>query len=122
MRSRAFFFLFSILGLSVSLCLARTPGSPLKPGFNLFSKQQDIQLGQEASQQVLQKYQVVKNSFLQNYIKQVGDRLAATPEARESGFPFTFTLIIDPSVNAFALPGGPMFINTGLLEAVTNES
>ena len=43
-------------------------------------------------------------------------------EAQESGFPFTFEVVADPSINAFALPGGPMFINTGLLKAVDNEA
>ena len=43
-------------------------------------------------------------------------------EARASGFVFTFEVVADPSINAFALPGGPMFINTGLLKAVDNEA
>jgi predicted Zn-dependent protease len=42
--------------------------------------------------------------------------------ARESGFPFSFEVVADPSINAFALPGGPMFIRTGLLKAVDNEA
>ena len=93
-----------------------------RPGFNFFSKQQDVQLGQEAAQEVRKKYQVVQNPFLQDYIKKVGDRLAGTPEARDSGFPFTFTLLNDPQVNAFALPGGPMFILTGLIKSTDNEA
>lgn len=101
---------------------AGQPGGALKPGFNLFSKQQDIQLGQEAAQQVRKQYQVVDNRFLQDYLKRVGERLAATPEAAQSGFQFTFTLVNDPSINAFALPGGPMFVHTGLLKAVDNEA
>lgn len=101
---------------------ARTPGAPLRPGFNTFNKQQDIQLGQEAAQQVRQKSQVVQNSFLQDYVNRIGQRLANAPEARQSEFPFTFTVINDPTVNAFALPGGPMFIHTGLLKSVDNEA
>jgi predicted Zn-dependent protease len=110
------------LFLTLASALGRTPGEPLKPGFNLFSKEQDVQLGSEAAQQVRQKYKVVNDQFLQDYIRRVGDRLAATPEARESGFSFSFTVVVDPSVNAFALPGGPMFINTGLFRAVDNEA
>lgn len=52
----------------------------------------------------------------------VGNYLANSSEARESGFPFTFEIVADRSINAFALPGGPMFINTGLLRAVDNEA
>src|SRR5262245_60216334 len=102
--------------------LARKPGEPLKPGFNLFSKQQDVQLGQQAAAEVRKQYQVVPNQELQDYIRRVGERLASTPEARNSGFQFSFTLVNDKSVNAFALPGGPTFIHTGLILAADNEA
>ena len=49
-------------------------------------------------------------------------RVFSAQEARASGFPFTFEVVADPSINAFALPGGPMFIHTGLLKAVDNEA
>jgi predicted Zn-dependent protease len=100
---------------------ARNPGEPLRPGFNLFSQQQDVQLGQEAAKQVTEKSQPVKNQFLQDYVNRVGQRLAQQPEARDSGFQFQFTVLNDPQVNAFALPGGPMFIYTGLLRIVSTE-
>ena len=93
-----------------------------QPGFNLFSKQQDVQLGQEAAAQVRKQMTVIKDPVLTNYVNAVGKRLANTPEAQQSGFPFTFEVLADPSINAFALPGGPMFINTGLLKAVDNEA
>jgi Zn-dependent protease with chaperone function len=101
-------------------CAARQPGSPIKPGFNMFSKDQDVQLGREAAQQVRQQYQVVQNQDLQNYISRIGQRLASQPEA--SNFPYSFTLLNDKSVNAFALPGGPTFVFTGLLAAADNEA
>jgi predicted Zn-dependent protease len=114
---------FTFLALSgVCVSLARNPGDPIHPGFNLFSRQQDVQLGKETAAQVRQKYQVVRNRFLQDYLKRVGDRLANTKEAKDSGFAFSFTLLNEPSVNAFALPGGPMFVFTGLLKAVDNEA
>ena len=68
---------------------ARRPGEPLRPGFNTFSRQQDVQLGQEAAQEVLKKSEPVRNQFIQDYVNRVGKRLAAAPEARNSGFPFT---------------------------------
>jgi len=93
-----------------------------EPGFNLFSKQQDVQLGQESAAQVRKQMTVIKDPVLTDYVNRVGKRLVATREAQESGFPFTFEVVADPSINAFALPGGPMFINTGLLRAVDNEA
>jgi beta-barrel assembly-enhancing protease len=93
-----------------------------KPGFNMFTKQQDIQLGREAASQVRQHYYAVQNTSLQEYLKKMGERLAATAEASGSGFPFTFTLLNEKSVNAFALPGGPMFVFTGLVTSADNEA
>ena len=92
------------------------------PGFNLFSKEQDVQLGQENAAQVRKQLPVIKDPVLTDYVTQVGKRLMSAREAQESGFPFTFEVVADPSINAFALPGGPMFINTGLLKAVDNEA
>jgi predicted Zn-dependent protease len=93
-----------------------------QPGFNLFSKEQDIQVGQENAAQVRKQMPMVKDQFLLDYVNRVGKRLANSQAARDSGFPFTFEVVADPSINAFALPGGPMFINTGLLKAVDNEA
>ena len=56
---------------------------------------------------------------LQAYIERIGKRLAAQPQA--GGFPYTFKVVKDPSINAFALPGGPTFVNTGLIAAADNE-
>jgi beta-barrel assembly-enhancing protease len=96
--------------------------SQFHPGFNLFSKDQDVQLGKESADQVRKQMTVIKDPVLTDYVNRVGKRLVSAREAQESGFPFTFEVVADPSINAFALPGGPMFINTGLLRAVDNEA
>jgi Zn-dependent protease with chaperone function len=92
----------------------------LKPGWNLFSKEQDIQLGKEAAAEVEKQYTVVKNQELVSYVQRIGAKLAGTPEA--GGFPYTFQVVADNSINAFALPGGPAFVHTGLLAAAENEA
>src|SRR3989454_4269881 len=107
--------------LLIASSLAQGP-TTFHPGFNFFSRQQDVQLGQESAAQVRRQMQIVKDPFMNDYVNRVGRKLANTPEARASGFPFTFEVVADPSINAFALPGGPMFINTGLLKAVDNEA
>ncbi len=114
---------FSSIG-SILFALSALAQGPtqIKPGFNFFSKQQDIQLGQETAAQVRKQVTVVKDPTLTAYVNAVGKRLMASREATASGFPFTFEVVADPSINAFALPGGPMFINTGLLRAVDNEA
>jgi Zn-dependent protease with chaperone function len=92
----------------------------LKPGWNLFSKEQDVQLGREAAQQVEQQMQIVRDAQLNDYVRRIGQRLASAPEADK--YPYTFKVVNDPSINAFALPGGPTYVNTGLLKAVENEA
>src|SRR5215831_8640505 len=111
-----------LLLLAAAAAFGREPGEPFRQGFNLFSKDQDVQLGREAAQEVRQKYKEVRSPFLQDYVRRVGERLAATPECRSAGFPFTFTVLEEKSVNAFALPGGPMFIFSGLVQTVDSEA
>ncbi len=107
--------------LAVVSCAARRASTQPKPGFNLFSKEQDVQVGQKAAAQVRQQYQVVQNRELQDYIQRVGQKLASAPEAAQSGFQFNFTLLNQNEVNAFALPGGPAFVFTGLIKTADNE-
>jgi predicted Zn-dependent protease len=104
------------------LGFARNPGDPLKPGFNLYSKQQDIELGKQAAARIRQQYQQVQSRDLQAYVRKIGERLAKTPTASSSGFPFSFTLLNYKEVNAFALPGGPTFVFTGLLKTSDSEA
>ena len=108
--------------LFVTAALARRPGEPLRPGYNMFSKQQDVQLGQANAKKVLEQYQVLKNQFLQDYVSRVGNRVANATEAKQSGFQFNFTVLNVAEINAFAFPGGPMFIYTGLLKTCDNEA
>ena len=113
--------LMGLFAAAATLNAARNPGDPLKPRFNLYSKQQDIDVGKQAAAQVKQQYQQVQNRELQAYIRKIGERLAKTPTAAGSGFPFSFTLLNYKQVNAFALPGGPTFVFTGLLKASDSE-
>jgi predicted Zn-dependent protease len=92
----------------------------LKPGFNMFSKQQDIELGKEAAAQVERQMQIVRDPQIVSYIQQIGRSLASQPQAGD--FPYSFEVVNDPSINAFALPGGPTFVNTGLIRAADNEA
>ena len=113
--------LSAIAGFLIVFAWGQGP-TQFHPGFNLFSKQQDVQLGQENAAQVRKQMKVIHDAFLTEYVTRVGNRLVGSREAKESGFPFTFEVVADPTINAFALPGGPMFINTGLLKAVDNEA
>ncbi|MBM3811742.1 MAG: hypothetical protein FJW20_08910 [Acidimicrobiia bacterium] len=91
----------------------------LKPGWNLFSKQQDVQMGKEYAAQIEKQVPVVRNSELDAYLQRIGQKLASRPEA--DSYPYTFKLVNDKSINAFALPGGPTYVHTGLIAAAENE-
>ena len=91
-----------------------------KPGFNLFSRDQDVQLGKEAAGEIEKQVEIIDNRELNAYINSIGSRLAAQPQADK--YPYTFKVVNDPSINAFALPGGPAFVHTGLIAAVDNEA
>jgi Zn-dependent protease with chaperone function len=92
----------------------------LKPGFNLFSKEQDVQLGKEAAAEIEQEMPIIRNRTLEDYARKLASRLWSLPEADQ--YPYSIQIVHQPSINAFALPGGPMFIHTGLIEAADNEA
>ncbi len=83
------------------------------------TRDQEIQLGKEAAAEVERTKEIVRNPEVEGWLNQIGGRLAKTPEA--NAYPYYFKLVNDDSINAFALPGGPMFVNTGLIRAADNE-
>ncbi len=95
-------------------------GAPLKPGYNAFTKQQDVELGRQAAAQIMQQADVVHNQELQSYISRLGGELARQPQA--DNYSYSFTMLNDRSINAFALPGGPAFVFSGLVSAADNEA
>jgi predicted Zn-dependent protease len=107
---------------AVNSGFARSPRDVPRPGFNLYSRQQDIELGKQAAAEVKEQFQQVQSPELQAYVTRVGERLAKTPTASNSGFPFSFTLLNDKAINAFALPGGPTFVFSGLIKASDSEA
>ena len=92
----------------------------IKPGLNLFSPEQDVQLGREAAAEIEKQVSVVKDNRLNQYVARIGKRLADASSAPE--YPYTFKVVADPAINAFALPGGPIYVHTGLLTAADNEA
>lgn len=109
-----------LLLLTMGACASRQPGTPPTPGINFFSKEQDIQLGQELAAQARQQLPIAQDSFLQSYFDRIGRSLASQPEAGD--YPYSFTPVRDKTINAFALPGGPTFLNLGLVLNAENEA
>lgn len=87
---------------------------------SLVGEQQEIQMGREADQQIVAQLGAVPDEALQRYVSDIGQELAARSE--RPGLPWTFRVIDDASVNAFALPGGFVYVTRGLMAHLTSEA
>jgi predicted Zn-dependent protease len=112
-----------ILMMIVSLL---SNGAPLearveiKPGFNMLSPDQDIELGKEAAKDVEKQYPIVNDGPLNDYISRLGQKLARFAPGQK--FPYNFHVVQNKDLNAFALPGGPVYIHSAIIAAAENES
>jgi predicted Zn-dependent protease len=89
----------------------------------LLSPEDEKQLGDQLSAEVRQKEKVLDDPKVQGYVNTLGQRLVAQAPEEERPFPFQFTVIDAPgTVNAFALPGGHIFVYSGLIRAADNEA
>ena len=87
----------------------------------LYSVEDDIKLGQQEHPKLVKEFGgEYENPKLQGYVRNVGKKLAVNTEYQQ--FPYTFTLLNTPIVNAFALPGGYVYISRGLLALASNEA
>jgi predicted Zn-dependent protease len=86
----------------------------------LISEEQEIAMGREADQQITQQLGLYNDQELQAYVNRVGQKLAAASE--RPNLPWTFRVVDDPVVNAFALPGGHIYVTRGLLTHLTSEA
>jgi len=91
----------------------------LEPGFNLFSKQQDVEIGRQSAAQVEQQLPMLPTSATTQMVESMTGRLAAAMP--NSGFTYRARVVNVSDVNAFALPGGFLYVNRGLIEAADSE-
>jgi predicted Zn-dependent protease len=112
----------SALVLGVALPMAGCTTNPVtgEPQLSLVSEPQEIEMGKQAAEQTRQSIGLVKNDGLQNYVRQVGTKLAADSERPE--LPWSFQVVDDPTPNAFALPGGFIFVTRGLMTYMNSEA
>src|SRR5689334_7338975 len=108
--------LFVALALASSVATAQTN---IKPGWNLFSPQDDVQIGQQSAQQAEQQLPVLNDSQVQAYVNRIGQRLAQNAGGPQ--FQYQFKVVNQSDINAFALPGGFIYVNRGVLDQARNE-
>jgi hypothetical protein len=91
---------------------------------NSYTPAQDVQLGREAAAEVRQQLPVLNDRATENLVEQIGDRLVAEipGEFRHPEFQYSFDVVNLREINAFALPGGPMFLHRGMIEAAKTDA
>lgn len=100
--------------------LALADRTPLKPGWNMFSPQQDVEVGQQVSKEAERQLPMLNNSRVDNYMNNLGRKLSSRAPGEK--YPYQFKVVNDRAINAFALPGGRIYINRGVIEAADNEA
>jgi predicted Zn-dependent protease len=132
-RRRWFYALVSMT-VSVSIILSAAQPSPALPSWlellirgvqviqlSSISDRQEVQLGQQINEQLVnQEFTLYNNRRIERYVDQVGQRLV--PASTRSDIPYTFQVVRDDQINAFATMGGFVYITTGLLQAADNEA
>jgi hypothetical protein len=115
------------VALAAALCVplaavvwAADDRTVLKPGWNMFSPQQDVEIGEQVAPDAERQLRMLNNSRVDNYVNNLGRRLSA--RATGEKYPYRFKVVNDRAINAFALPGGPIYINRGVIEAAADES
>ena len=109
-----------LLTILVLTPLAWADRTELNPGWNMFSAQQDIEVGQQASVEAEKQILMMNDTQVDNYLNSLGQRLSA--HAPGYKFPYTFKAVNDRAINAFALPGGHIYINRGVIETADDEA
>lgn len=120
LRAAALCFL---LCLAAGLGACTTNAATGRTELNLLSREQEIAIGLDAAPELTAQYGgVVPSPALRDYLTEIGMRMAAVTEGENPSLPWEFTLLDSDVINAFALPGGKVFISRALAERFENEA
>jgi beta-barrel assembly-enhancing protease len=112
-------------GILLALMLAATAAAQTRIELrkNSFTPAQDVQLGREAAADVRQQLPMLNDRPSDDLVQRIGARLVAAVPARfrQPAFRYSFDVVNLRDINAFALPGGPMFLNRGMLQAARTD-
>src|SRR3989475_12758712 len=112
---------FAVL-LALSLASPQLFEARVQPshGFDMFSAQEEVQAGQQAAQQATKQLPVLPDSDpVTRYVQRLGKELSSHAPGQK--WPYTFHVVNQNEINAFALPGGPVYINVGTIQAADTE-
>jgi len=94
--------------------------TPLRPGFNVFSPQQDVELGRALAEETRGILTFSRDSYTHGYINALGNQLAG--HAPGFKYPYEFEVFLDPSINAYGFPGGVVYVSSGMVAAAQTEA
>jgi predicted Zn-dependent protease len=111
------------LAASLTIALPASAQTRIEPDRNRFSPAQDVELGRRAAAELRQELPIVRDRRTQAYVDRLGERLVAAIPGRlqQPRFRYTFQVVDRRDINAFALPGGPIFVNRGMLDAARSD-
>jgi Zn-dependent protease with chaperone function len=101
-------------------CRAQGAATRIQPGFNLFTVQQDIDLGRSSAAQAEAQLTLLNEPSADAYLNRIIQKLAAVAPGAQ--YPYTIKIVNAAEINAFALPGGPMYVNRGLIAEAGSEA
>jgi predicted Zn-dependent protease len=111
------------LALALATLLAVSCGSGGGAGdFNLISIEEEWQLGAQLSQDIARQVRLSNDPTLNNYINQMGQKIVAQTPDPFNRLPWQFHVVDDPAINAFAIPGGHVYVHTGLIANADNAA
>ncbi|MGE3840014.1 MAG: M48 family metalloprotease [Vicinamibacterales bacterium] len=110
----------ALTALCAAMVVAQTRVDPPK---NKYKPEQDVEIGREAADRARRELPLLDDDLVSGYIEDLGERLTRVIPQRFAypQFTYTFTTVNVKEINAFALPGGPMFVNRGMIEAASTE-
>ena len=112
-----------LAGLALSPILVWATGTPnFKLGYNFYSPQDDVQVGKENSAQVDRQLPLLKDPEALNYLNGLGKRLVALAPNNHPEYSWQFRIVNSNEINAFALPGGYIYVNRGVFDAADDEA
>jgi predicted Zn-dependent protease len=111
------YFLVAVAVLATAACASTGVN---KGDFNIVSYQEEWQLGAQLERDIARRMPQVRDPAVLNYVSLIGRRIVAQTELAQA--PWGFHVVVDPQVNAFNIPGGHVYVNTGLICAADNAS
>ncbi|HEY2433607.1 MAG TPA: M48 family metallopeptidase [Vicinamibacterales bacterium] len=113
----------AVIAAAVAVSVALGAQTVIKLPKNKFTPQQDVELGRQAAAEVRKQYPIIRDENIDSYLTRLGNRLveSAPSEFKQPVYEYSFTPVNLKEINAFALPGGPMFVHRGMFDAAASE-